>query len=71
MNGSIEPRIEAISPAKRCTACGETKAHPEFFSVRHTPSGLSDRCRSCVFAAARHDRADRERRRYAQASNTR
>lgn len=47
---------------KICETCHEPKPAKQFFPSRFTPDGLTHRCRPCVFAAARADRAEREER---------
>src|SRR5262249_40469149 len=67
MNRSIEcgtqPMRQETPVLKRCIFCQEPKPDAEFFSSHYTADGLTDRCRLCVFAAARRDRTDREHRR--------
>lgn len=48
--------------SKECTTCGDVKPSEQFFPSRFTPDKLTHRCRPCVFAAARADRAEREER---------
>lgn len=47
---------------KCCTGCSVTKPRAEFFPSAFTADGLTDNCRPCVFANARRDCEERERR---------
>jgi hypothetical protein len=56
---------------KTCRSCRIDRPIAGFFPSRFTADGYSERCRSCVAAAAQRDRAERERRRPATCPKTR
>ena len=61
--------IETLT--KRCNGeCGEVKPASAFFATATTPDKLTHRCRECVLAAGRRDRAEREARTQKGASPT-
>lgn len=47
---------------KLCQTCGCTRPPAAYFPCRASLSGITDRCRDCILAAARQDREARERR---------
>jgi hypothetical protein len=47
---------------KRCTCCCEIKPAAAFLPSRWMPDGLTDSCKTCIFARARTDQAERDRR---------
>lgn len=55
---------------KTCRCCRIDRPIAAFFPCRFTADGYSERCRSCVAAAAQRDREDRERRRASKASRS-
>ena len=61
--------IETVT--KRCAGeCGEVKPASAFFATATTPDRLTHRCKECVLAAGRRDRAEREARTQKGASPT-
>lgn len=54
--------------AHKCTKCRQTKRADQFLPSALRPSGLSDRCKPCVFFAAREDRRMREQHAAAKAA---
>jgi hypothetical protein len=58
------------TPTKRCIACELTKPASAFFATATTTDKLTHRCRECVLAAGRRDRAEREARTQKGASPT-
>jgi hypothetical protein len=60
--------VETVN--KRCTECSLVKPASAFFTTATTPDKLTHRCRECVLAAGRRDRAEREARTQKGASPT-
>lgn len=56
--------------SKTCRCCQQTKPAEHFIESRFTADRLTDRCRSCIFDAARRDRAEREARAQRRALTT-
>jgi hypothetical protein len=65
---SVEQKAEPVG--KTCRCCRIDRPIAAFFPCRFTTDGFSERCRSCVAAAAQRDRAERERRRSPTASRS-
>lgn len=53
---------------KTCCQCVELRPAGAFLPSPLTADGLTDRCRPCIFGNAARDRAQREDRRAARAS---